>query len=206
MPFKVWAVGEEVLAADFNDYIQEQVVATFPNAAARDAAIIAPTTGQMVYIIDIAQVQLYDGAAWQPLQRGQMRVLYENIRTTNSPAIGATETVVAGPSFTFTPRAGVQYYCRFGYRIGVSASLFPVVRLRAGSAAGALLAMLTFVAGNAAGVYFEGLAPIAATPGNAVTAVLTLTGSSAGTSTIFCDASQPGLLQIIERVGFGPTP
>jgi len=68
MPFKVWAVGEEVLAADFNDYLQEQVVATFPSAAARDAAIVAPVVGQMVVLTAAPYpVQVWDGTAWRTL-------------------------------------------------------------------------------------------------------------------------------------------
>jgi len=64
MPFKIWAVGEEVLAADFNDFLQEQVVATFPTAAARDAAIIAPNEGQLAYVVADKTLYRWDGAAW----------------------------------------------------------------------------------------------------------------------------------------------
>jgi hypothetical protein len=68
MPFKVWAVGEETLAADFNDYVGEQVVATFTSTAARDAAIVAPVVGQMVVITTAPYpVQVYDGTAWRTL-------------------------------------------------------------------------------------------------------------------------------------------
>jgi hypothetical protein len=45
MPTKVWVVGEEVLAADFNQYVQEQVITSFPNKAARNAAIPSPKVG-----------------------------------------------------------------------------------------------------------------------------------------------------------------
>lgn len=52
MPTKVWAPGEEVKAADFNPMVQEQVIPTFANAAARDTAMPAPHPGQHCYLID----------------------------------------------------------------------------------------------------------------------------------------------------------
>jgi len=135
---------------------------------------------------------------------GLTRVIYEARLTANSAAIGATETVVPGFSYTFTPRAGVAYYFRYSMRLGVSASLFPVVRLRAGVATGTLLAQLLVVAGNAAGVSFDISVPMQGlTPGTPVTAVQTLQGSSAGTSTQFGDTTQPGLLQVLARDDLG---
>lgn len=68
MPFKIWAVGEEVLAADFNDYVQEQTVATFANAAARSAALAAPNVGQLTFLSDTRVYHWWNGTAWLPLQ------------------------------------------------------------------------------------------------------------------------------------------
>jgi hypothetical protein len=65
MPYKVWAVGEEVLAADFNDYMQEQVIAVFPTTAARDAAILAPNEGQQCYVAASKSMHVWDGTAWK---------------------------------------------------------------------------------------------------------------------------------------------
>jgi hypothetical protein len=45
MPQKTWAIGEEVLATDFNTYVQNQVVPRFATVAARDAAWPAATAG-----------------------------------------------------------------------------------------------------------------------------------------------------------------
>ena len=45
MAQKTWVVGEEVLAADFNTYVQNQVVARFATVAARDSAWPAATAG-----------------------------------------------------------------------------------------------------------------------------------------------------------------
>jgi hypothetical protein len=66
MPYKVWAVGEEVLAADFNDYLQEQVVPIFASTAARDAAIVAPFAGQHCFVTGLG-MQEHSGSAWQSI-------------------------------------------------------------------------------------------------------------------------------------------
>lgn len=66
MPTKTWVVGEEVLAADFNSYVQKQIVATFANAAARDAAIPGPTEGMMCYLNDVHQLQVRRATLWAP--------------------------------------------------------------------------------------------------------------------------------------------
>lgn len=67
MPHKVWAVGEEVLAADAQTYWQNQVVATFADAAARTAGIAAPVAGQMTWLLDVKRLDVWDGAAWVPV-------------------------------------------------------------------------------------------------------------------------------------------
>lgn len=59
-------MGEEVLAADFNSMVQRQVVATFANAAARDAAIPAPAPGMMCCLIDTGTLQQYTDKAPTP--------------------------------------------------------------------------------------------------------------------------------------------
>lgn len=66
MPTKTWVVGEEVLAADFNAMVQKQVVATFANAAARDAALPAPTPGMVCYLNDTGKLYLYSDKVAPP--------------------------------------------------------------------------------------------------------------------------------------------
>lgn len=63
MPTKVWQPGEEVLSADFNPMVQEQVVATFANAAARDVAMPAPKLGQLCYLLDQKVMLEYSNAS-----------------------------------------------------------------------------------------------------------------------------------------------
>jgi len=87
MPTKTWVVGEEVLAADFNTMVQRQVVATFPNAAGRTAAIAAPAAGMVTYLTDLQALQVYNGTAWKSVPGG---VLGEFEYTVDSGGVGAT--------------------------------------------------------------------------------------------------------------------
>ena len=52
MPKKTWAIGEEVIAADFNPNVADQVVAVFASAAARTAGWPAPPEGAVTYLTD----------------------------------------------------------------------------------------------------------------------------------------------------------
>lgn len=91
MPSKVWAIGEEVLAADFNPYVQEQVLATFPSYAARDAAIGAPKAGQACYIIGTGELLIYAGTAWRRPWNMPWGIVYAG------PPLAANSTAIAGP-------------------------------------------------------------------------------------------------------------
>lgn len=70
MPQKTWVVGEETLAADFNLFVQQQVVARFATVAARDAAWPAATAGPGAVCItyDTSTVWVVNSAvAWVAL-------------------------------------------------------------------------------------------------------------------------------------------
>lgn len=97
MPFKTWAIGEEVLAGDFQPMVQEQVVATFPSTAARDAAIVAPKPGQCCYVVGVG-FQIY-GTSWQAYSSPRGVV----VSGTNQAAPNAAQqlpltTVIHGPA------------------------------------------------------------------------------------------------------------
>jgi hypothetical protein len=64
MPQKVWAVGEEVLAADFNTYAQNQVVPQFTNTAQRDAQWVSPPNGALCVTVDTGSVWQRIGGVW----------------------------------------------------------------------------------------------------------------------------------------------
>jgi hypothetical protein len=103
--FKIWAVGEEVLAADFNAFLQQQVVAVFASAAARDAAITAPTRGQACYVQATAQLLVYDGTAWRPPWNMPWGLVqYAESTAVAGPITGPGN--IPGLSFTYTHPAG----------------------------------------------------------------------------------------------------
>ena len=61
---QVFTAGEVLTAADVNGYLMDQAVMVFANIAARTSAISSPSDGMMSYLVDLAQVYLYDGSAW----------------------------------------------------------------------------------------------------------------------------------------------
>ncbi len=69
---KVWT-NEVLSQPDLQGYLQDQVVAVFANAAARSAAIPAPSEGMHTYQLDVHRPEVYNGTAWIPAQYGQVR-------------------------------------------------------------------------------------------------------------------------------------
>lgn len=64
MPTKIWAVGEELLAADMNTMVQQQVVSTFPTVAARDAASLPD--GALCVTLDTGTLWRRAVTVWVP--------------------------------------------------------------------------------------------------------------------------------------------
>jgi hypothetical protein len=63
--WKSWGIGEVVEAADFQSYVQDQVVQVYAGTAARSSALgTAVSAGMMSYLIDTGSLQVY-GTAWQ---------------------------------------------------------------------------------------------------------------------------------------------
>jgi hypothetical protein len=100
VPYKLWIPGEEVLSADFNDYVQEQVVATFPTAAARTAALVAPNVGQPTHLTDSGTLEVWTDKTSPPSWR----------KPWNSPwGIVVPHTGIAGSQAV----GGIQYASGF---------------------------------------------------------------------------------------------
>lgn len=70
MPFKTWVAGELVTAADHNEFLQEQVISTFADPAARDAVITAPEHGQYAYLRDTSVLSKFNGSVWVTVPTG----------------------------------------------------------------------------------------------------------------------------------------
>lgn len=84
--FKTFAHLEHLTAEDLNGYVMGQVVARFPDATARDAAIGEPEAGQLCHLADTG-LMIYDdtgAGAW--------------LRLVAIPAGGTTGQVLAKAS------------------------------------------------------------------------------------------------------------
>lgn len=106
MPTKTWVVGEEVLAADFNTYVQTQVVARFATVAARDAAWPAATAGPGAVSVttDTGTIWQVVGSAWVSIgPRGRMA--YTDVRSNVGPFTATTQILTV--TFTADP---ARYY------------------------------------------------------------------------------------------------
>lgn len=66
---KVFVAGTVLTASDMNSTV-DQTIMVFADAAARDAAIPAPTAGMSVYVVDIDQLQYYDGTDFEQVGTG----------------------------------------------------------------------------------------------------------------------------------------
>lgn len=64
MAYKTFANGFPLPASDLNNYLMNQSVIVFADAAARTAAIASPTEGMVTYLEDTNTVEVYDGSAW----------------------------------------------------------------------------------------------------------------------------------------------
>lgn len=60
-----WAAGEDVTAANLEDYCQNQGIMRFASAAARDTALsVVKTEGMFAYLKDVNTLTVYTGSAW----------------------------------------------------------------------------------------------------------------------------------------------
>lgn len=112
MPFRVFAAGEVLTAANVNDYLAEQAVSTFAGTAARASAITSPTEGQISYLQDTDQLAYYDGSAWvnAPGARPTLIAPQEKINISASTATGTVSINAATDSVTYyTANAGANF-------------------------------------------------------------------------------------------------
>lgn len=99
--------GSEVLTSnDVDGYLMQQSVMVFASSAARTsaftAASISPSAGMMSYLLDLGQMQIFDGAQWLAKSRPG-----EIIECLTSPCDGSTVTVSSG-TYTFGNVTGAQ--------------------------------------------------------------------------------------------------
>jgi len=111
MPTKVWAVGEEVLAADFNTFVQQQVVSTFASLGALQTAwpdapigAMAITTDTMTRYVHVAT----GSAGWVGLGPNWISAALTGTIPNSAAAITAgTINVAAAPFNRFVTVTGI---------------------------------------------------------------------------------------------------
>ncbi len=69
MPRLVFTAGEVLEASEMNT-ISDQTVMVFADTAARTAAIPSPTEGMVTYLLDTNALEVFTGAAYDPLGGG----------------------------------------------------------------------------------------------------------------------------------------
>lgn len=79
---KVFTPGEKLRANDVNNYLQDQAVMRFADAAARTAAISVPAEGMVTYLDDMNELYVYDSANW--LRIGDAKIYIQD----SQPASG----------------------------------------------------------------------------------------------------------------------
>ena len=62
--FKTFSDGSVLTATEVNTYMMEQMVMVFADAAARDAALTAPSEGMHVFLKSNDAFTFYNGSSW----------------------------------------------------------------------------------------------------------------------------------------------
>jgi hypothetical protein len=57
--FKLFADGNVLLASEVNEYMAQQMIMVFADAAARDAAITSPSEGMFAFLKDTDKLTYY---------------------------------------------------------------------------------------------------------------------------------------------------
>jgi hypothetical protein len=62
--FKVFSNNQVLLASEVMGFMMEQMIMVFDDAAARDAAITAPSEGMFAFTKSDDQLRFYNGTSW----------------------------------------------------------------------------------------------------------------------------------------------
>jgi hypothetical protein len=57
--FKLFSNGQVLLASEVNEYMAQQQIMVFADAAARDAAILSPSEGMFAFLKDTDKLTVY---------------------------------------------------------------------------------------------------------------------------------------------------
>ena len=155
MPQKTWVVGEEVLAADFNTYLQQQVAARFATVAARDAAWPAATAGPGAISIttDTSTMWMVIGVAWVPVIRSS-RVGGDWGRAANLACVNGGNTPIVWDTEALDTNNFIPANSQtFTVPTGLAGVYTVTVRASFGAAIAANIAYLSIVTGTATFIF-----------------------------------------------------
>lgn len=129
---KTYNIGDEVLAADFNPFVMDQIVAVYASAAARTAGWPTPPNGAVSYLQDHpGQLYVYNGTAWILAGSGAEIAHYEQATDVGIP--GALSYMGFGLG-SLPMIAGRIYRIDFFVQISHAAASTVNLQLRTGAA------------------------------------------------------------------------
>jgi len=155
--FRTWQPGEVITASNINDYLQNQAVMVFADAATRTSTISVPLEGMLSWLEDENEYFYYDGSAWENLivpitggtagqayvsngasEAGFQDVKAEFIATTVTNKSSAYTVVLgdANTTLNFTAAAVITFpdvLTSIGDRVDIIANTTSTVEIIAGS-------------------------------------------------------------------------
>ena len=96
--WKDWTVGEVVTEADFQSFLQDQVLFVFDSTAARGSAIgtAVVSEGMFSYLKDSNALEYYDGSVWAPFAAGAKGGGTDQVFYENGTAVTASYSITSG--------------------------------------------------------------------------------------------------------------
>jgi len=111
MPYLNFQANQVLTAAQVNTFLMNQAVMVFDDAAARDAALTAPTEGMVVYLKDTNAILKYT-TTWENIQAAQLAdfvVDATTARTLTSADSGKTIRFTSASATTVTVDASTDF-------------------------------------------------------------------------------------------------
>jgi hypothetical protein len=106
VPRKTFVAGEILTASDVNEYLGDQAIMTFADAAARNTALPSPVDGMTTYLEDSNLFTVWDGSAWQTVLATTGSILQVVSATDVTQRTTASTSFVDGSiSISVTPKS-----------------------------------------------------------------------------------------------------